>query len=227
MNNSANALLALGASPAMVHSSDEVEAFVTLSQALVVNIGTLYSETLPPASWSAIFKRRQSVYRGCSRSGGGGAIPYRRAAAIALARVPDRASFRGNGSQILTLAQRRGLAGQGDQQPSAVRTRRWTRRGNWPKTAARSIAVMVPVDYVPDGSRVVEVHNGHPLMTRVTGLGCSATAVIGAFMAVETDALAASWRRWRCSAWPGRWRRSRRGTAELAGRVTGCTVCVE
>src|SRR4030095_7264187 len=41
MNNTANALLALGASPAMVHAAEEVEEFVELAQALVVNIGTL------------------------------------------------------------------------------------------------------------------------------------------------------------------------------------------
>jgi hypothetical protein len=41
MNNTANALLAVGASPAMVHAADEVEEFVAISRALVVNIGTL------------------------------------------------------------------------------------------------------------------------------------------------------------------------------------------
>ncbi|HRF42886.1 MAG TPA: hydroxyethylthiazole kinase, partial [Candidatus Competibacteraceae bacterium] len=48
------------------------------------------------------------------------------------------------------------------------------------------------VDYVTDGTRVLAIHNGHPLMTRVTGLGCSATAVIGAFLAVEPDAFLAT-----------------------------------
>lgn len=55
-----------------------------------------------------------------------------------------------------------------------------------------AIAITGEVDYVTDGRRVVEIHNGHALMTRVTGLGCSATAVIGAFLAVEPDALAAT-----------------------------------
>ena len=41
MNNTANALLAVGASPAMVHAIEEVEEFVALSQALVINLGTL------------------------------------------------------------------------------------------------------------------------------------------------------------------------------------------
>jgi hydroxyethylthiazole kinase len=45
---------------------------------------------------------------------------------------------------------------------------------------------------VTDGVQVLEIHNGHPLMTRVTGLGCSATAIIGAFLAVEPDSFLAT-----------------------------------
>ena len=55
-----------------------------------------------------------------------------------------------------------------------------------------AVAITGAVDYVTDGRRVAAIENGHPLMTRVTGLGCSATAVIGAFLAVERDAFAAT-----------------------------------
>ena len=41
MNSTANALLAVGASPAMVHALDEVADFAPIAQALVINIGTL------------------------------------------------------------------------------------------------------------------------------------------------------------------------------------------
>ena len=41
MNTTANALLAIGASPAMVHALEEVEDFAPLAKALVINIGTL------------------------------------------------------------------------------------------------------------------------------------------------------------------------------------------
>jgi hydroxyethylthiazole kinase len=44
-----------------------------------------------------------------------------------------------------------------------------------------------PVDYVSDGSRAAEVHNGNALMGRITGSGCMATATVGAFLAVEPD----------------------------------------
>src|ERR1035437_157546 len=44
MNNTANALLAIGASPVMSHSVDEVEEMVALASSLVINIGTLSKE---------------------------------------------------------------------------------------------------------------------------------------------------------------------------------------
>src|SRR5689334_19110132 len=41
MNTTANALLAIGASPVMAHSAHEVEEMVGIARALVLNIGTL------------------------------------------------------------------------------------------------------------------------------------------------------------------------------------------
>ena len=41
MNTTANALLAIGASPIMAHAHSEVEDMTALSNVLVINIGTL------------------------------------------------------------------------------------------------------------------------------------------------------------------------------------------
>ena len=188
MNNSANALLALGASPAMVHSSDEVEDFVALSQALVVNIGTLYSEQIAAGKLAAIRAKAAGI-PWVFDPVGAGATPYRQAAAVALARLGPSV-IRGNGSEILALAQQ-ARAGQGvdslhGSEAALDSARKLT------EDCGAAIAITGEVDYVTDGRRVVEIHNGHALMTRVTGLGCSATAIIGAFLAVEPDALAAT-----------------------------------
>jgi len=50
----------------------------------------------------------------------------------------------------------------------------------------------VPTDLVTDGRRVLTVEGGHPLMPYVTGTGCAATALIGAFLAVDKDPLTAA-----------------------------------
>jgi hydroxyethylthiazole kinase len=49
------------------------------------------------------------------------------------------------------------------------------------------VSISGPVDLIVRGREVVEVANGHPLMPRVTGLGCAASALTGAFAAVNPD----------------------------------------
>ncbi|MBL8251066.1 MAG: hydroxyethylthiazole kinase [Candidatus Competibacter sp.] len=188
MNNTANALLALGASPAMVHSSDEVEDFVAVSQALVVNIGTLYSEQIAACKLAAM-KAKVAGVPWILDPVGAGATPYRRAAATALAGLEPNA-IRGNASEILTLAleegQGRGVDTTRGSEAALEAAQRLAQR------VRATVAITGAVDYVTDGRRVSAIENGHPLMARVTGLGCSATAVIGAFLAVEPDTFTAA-----------------------------------
>jgi hydroxyethylthiazole kinase len=54
-----------------------------------------------------------------------------------------------------------------------------------------AVCVSGATDYVVHDAHLVKVHNGHPLMSRVTGLGCTATALCGAFAAVNDSPLAA------------------------------------
>jgi hydroxyethylthiazole kinase len=190
MNNSANALLAVGASPAMAHCCDEVEDFVALSHALVINIGTLYSEQLAACKLAALRARVAGV-PWILDPVGAGATPYRRAAAGALARLQPQV-IRGNGSEILTLAEQvqpgqgRGVDSLHSSEVALDGARALA------LTTGAVVAITGKVDYVTDGHRIAAIENGHALMTRVTGLGCSATAVIGAFLAVEPDAFAAT-----------------------------------
>lgn len=189
MNNTANALLALGASPAMVHSTDEVEDFTPLARALVINIGTLYSEQIAAMKLAAAKAQAVGV-PWILDPVGAGATPYRLRAATALARCQPTI-IRGNGSEILALARGCGGAGKGVDSTDSSETALEAAQALATETDA-VVAVTGAVDYVTDGAQVVEIHNGHSLMARVTGLGCSATAVIGACLAVERDAFVAT-----------------------------------
>ncbi|HRD66287.1 MAG TPA: hydroxyethylthiazole kinase [Candidatus Competibacter sp.] len=190
MNNTANALLALGASPAMIHSSDEVEDFVAISQALVVNIGTLYSEQIAASKLAAMRAHALGI-PWILDPVGAGATPYRRAAANALARL-EPSVIRGNGSEIITLMeQTQSGQGRGVDSLHGSETALDAARRLAADTKA-VVAITGAVDYVTDGRRVAAIENGHPLMARVTGLGCSATAVTGACLAVEPNAFAAA-----------------------------------
>lgn len=189
MNTTANALLALGASPAMVHAPEEVEEFVELSQSLVINIGTLSAE------WVKAMKLAVARAEQCGRPWvldpvGVGATGYRNAVASELAlRRPS--VVRGNASEILSLAQATARATRGvdSSEPAEAAI------GAAKELAGRLqtiVAVTGAVDYVTDGEQVVSIHNGHESMTRVTGMGCTATALIGAFLAVVPHGLAAA-----------------------------------
>ena len=51
---------------------------------------------------------------------------------------------------------------------------------------------IMPTDLVTDGHRVAHIKEGHPLLSKVTAMGCTATGIIGAFLAVSSDAFCAS-----------------------------------
>lgn len=190
MNNTANALLALGASPAMAHALDEVEDFVTISRALVINIGTLYPEQVAASKLAAAQARKNGI-PWILDPVGAGATPYRRTAALALMQHAPQV-IRGNASEILTLAQT-AIGNQGKGVDSLHSSQMALHAAqSLARSSGAVVAVTGATDYVSDGQRVVEIDNGHALMTRVTGLGCSATAVVAAFLAVEADALAAT-----------------------------------
>ena len=181
----ANALLAAGASPIMAHAMEEVADLAQISGAVVVNIGTLDSHWVP-AMQLALDTARQAGKPSVLDPVGAGASAYRnRVLADLLTRRPTL--VRGNASEIMSLA---GEVAQTKGVDSADPVERAL-------AAAQALAerhgcvvcVSGPEDHVlaPDGRHAV-LRNGHPLMTRVTGVGCSASALVGAFAAVQPDA---------------------------------------
>lgn len=188
MDLTANALLALGASPAMVHAEEEVTDFVGISSALVINIGTLsppWVRAMTHAAAAAVALGKPWVLDPV----GAGATRYRTGAAGELARMGP-AVIRGNASEILALAGvamgTRGVDSAHGVADAADAARTMARE------LGCTVAVSGAVDLVTDGDRELRVHNGHPMMTRVTALGCTATALTGALLAVQPDPLLAA-----------------------------------
>ena len=182
MTLSANVLLALGASPAMVHAVEEVEDFVAISNALVINIGTLsprWVEAMRLAAAKAVALGRPWVLDpvGC------GATPYRTGVAVELAALRP-AIIRGNASEIMSLAGAAGAGGKGVDStagsdaalPAAAALARQT---------GAVVAITGAVDYVTDGKALVAVEGGDPLMPLSTAIGCALSAATAAFAAVR------------------------------------------
>ena len=189
MNNTANALLAVGALPVMAHAIEEVAEMTALAGALVINIGTLAREWIE-AMATAMATARERGIPIVFDPVGAGATTFRTQTCLDLLGRVAPAVIRGNASEIMSLA------------GSAVRTKGVdsSAAADAAEDAALllarrySCAVVVSgaVDLLVDGTRKFLVRNGHPLMPKVTGLGCTATALVGAFCAVNGDPLVAA-----------------------------------
>ncbi len=191
MNNSANALLALGASPIMAHAVEEVRTMVDLASALVINIGTLstkWVEAMITAGEEAREKGKPIVLDPV----GAGATPYRTEAALTLIELCRPAIIRGNASEIMTLAQEVVDSGQTKGVDSLATSSEALDAAV--HLAIRTSAVVIvsgAEDFITDGHHILSVKNGSPLMAKVTGMGCTASALTGAFAAVNANYLLA------------------------------------
>ncbi|MDY6830805.1 MAG: hydroxyethylthiazole kinase [Thermodesulfobacteriota bacterium] len=191
MNMTANVTLAVGASPVMAHAHEEVENMAAFAGALNLNIGTLTPYWIDAMIRAGKTAGRRRIPIVLDPVGSGATALRTDAAKKILAEVPVSV-IRGNASEVMSLfADKDAVNIRGVdslETVDAVRHGAQMLAGELKKV----IAVTGPVDIVTDGTRTLEVHNGTPMFSRVTGTGCSATTVISCFCAVEPDLLVAS-----------------------------------
>jgi hydroxyethylthiazole kinase len=189
MNVTANALLAVGASPIMAHAPQELDELLAIASALVLNIGTLDHAWISSMEDAAAIaeKRRVPVVLDPV---GAGASRLRTATAIRLLKQGKPAILRANPSEVLALAGAAGVTKGVDS----------TRTSEEAETAARmlarsagcTVAVSGAVDFITDGIAAWRLSGGSPLMPRITGMGCTASAIVGAFAGVCASPLRAA-----------------------------------
>lgn len=195
MNNTANALLALGASPVMAHAPEEVAEMAAMASAVVLNMGTLsecWVEAMLLAGQSALEHNVPIVFDPV----GLGATSYRNQTARRIFKQFTPSIIRGNASEIMALAAEL-LDTQ--QQIKTKGVDSTTASDNAIETAQRLaqqlgtvIAISGIEDYITDGKTVHILKNGSPMMARVTGMGCTASAISGAFAGINSDMLEAA-----------------------------------
>lgn len=189
MNYTANALLAMGASPVMAHAINEVEEMVSHAGALVLNIGTLTDEwvaAMIAAGRKATDKKIPIVLDPV----GSGATRLRTESARKILSQTRVSVLRGNASEILSLQDDNSRTKGVDAVHGVDEAARTA--GILAAELGSTLAITGPVDLITDGRCVVRVANGHPLMASVTGTGCTATAAVGAFLAVDPDPVGAA-----------------------------------
>lgn len=189
MNYTANALLAIGASPVMAHSIDEVEDMVSLARALVLNIGTLERQWIE-SMIKAGKKANELSVPVILDPVGAGATPLRTNASKRIINEVVLSSIRGNASEILSLSNEKGKTKGVDSLHEVEEV--WKEGLELARGIKTVIAITGKVDFITDGKRAYRCFNGHPLLRWVTGTGCTATVIIGAFLAVEKDPLIAT-----------------------------------
>jgi hydroxyethylthiazole kinase len=189
MNNTANALLALGASPVMAHAQEEVEEMTTLGAALVINIGTLSSEWLESMLLAMRAARRGGIPI-IFDPVGAGATSFRTEACLRLLKQVNPDVIRGNASEIMALSgSRHKTRGVDSGTPGTDASEEAIKLAHTYKSV---VCVSGEVDLITDGKNTARVYNGDPMMPKVTGLGCTASAVIGAFCGVNNNYLDAT-----------------------------------
>ncbi len=189
MNFTANVLLAMGASPVMAHAENEVADMAAVAGSLVLNIGTLSDPWI-----AAMLKAGQKA----SELGtpivldpvGSGATQFRTATAKEIIRQTKTSVIRGNASEILSLADENSKTKGVDSLHSVDEAADTAKQlaGELKTT----LAITGAIDLITDGEQVLRVSNGHALMPYITGSGCAATSVIGAFLAVDENPVTAT-----------------------------------
>lgn len=188
-NFNANSLLAIGASPVMAHWSDEMEEMVAIASALVINIGTLDS------NW---IEGMLAAGRAAHRLGkpivldpvGAGATSQRTAAAWRIIDECHPTIIRGNGSEIMALISA-DVRSKGVDSTAASADALQAAHTLAQRTGA-VVVISGATDYITDGQQTFSVVGGDPIMTAVTGMGCTSTALVGAFAAINPSPIVAA-----------------------------------
>ncbi len=183
MSITANALLAAGASPAMVADAEEAGEFAEIAGALTVNIGTP-SRPLLEGAHAAIDGAHSAGRPWVFDPVACQATAFRRRASNDLMALKP-AIVRANALEILALAgetnRGQGVDGRDGVDVAEMAARRLAR------DTRAVIAVTAREDYVTDGTRAMRIGGGSHWMSLNSAMGCALTGLCGAFAAVADD----------------------------------------
>lgn len=195
VNFVANALLAAGATPAMVDNPEEAGRFAAVADAVLINLGTPEGDKV---------KSMHKAAGGAHKAGtpwvldpiGAGSLKWRHGLALELLEHHPTV-VRGNASEIIGLA---GQDGAGRGVDSSKTPQMAVSAARDLLKYACAVSTSGPVDTLvgplldrhTSGPVQVEVSGGSPWQPRVTGTGCALGAIIAAYCAVVRDPLSAA-----------------------------------
>ncbi len=189
VNDCANVVLAIGASPIMADEISEVEEMVSICNALVLNIGTSNERTIASmlkAGKTANAKGIPVVLDPV----GVGATTFRRQSVEKLMEAISFSVIRGNMAEIKTIA---GLEAKSAGVDSLEEESDGAKIAfTLAKKLGCVIAITGKIDIVSDGMSTYALENGNVALTKLTGTGCMSTSLIGSFLGASNNSLASA-----------------------------------
>lgn len=186
VNDCANVVLAIGASPIMADEISEVEEMVGICDALVLNIGTANERTIASmlkAGKAANAKGIPVVLDPV----GVGATSFRHQSVAALMDAIRFSVIKGNMAEIKTIA---GLEAKSAGVDSLEEESDGAKIAlNLAKKLGCVIAITGKIDIVSDGVSLYALANGDVALTQLTGTGCMSSSLIGSFIGASKNAL--------------------------------------
>ena len=196
VNDCANALLAIGASPIMSDEPDDVADIQAICGGLVVNIGTLNAQTIA-GMHVACATAAEAGHAIVLDPVGAGASALRTSSAAQILDKYPVSIVRGNMSEIKALAGGASTTRGVDVCPDdAVTDANLAESAAFAREFAAQagavVAITGAIDLVADSDRAFALRNGSPWQGRITGAGCMLSCLSGAFAVANDDALAAA-----------------------------------
>lgn len=187
VNDVANAIASLGASPVMAHHKEEVRDITGTADCLLLNMGaTEYIEEMLISAHVCEEKRIPIVLDPV----GVGSSGFRRKIVSELMKKSEIFCIRGNISEIKALAMNVNTSKGVD---ASLSDR--LNADNFMETieilkdySVKTDSVVMTsgkVDIITDGHTVYKVEGGSAFMKRISGSGCISTAVLSAFLSVD------------------------------------------
>lgn len=198
VNLAANVTLAIGGSPIVTTAKEEIPDIMEQTQSFLLNMGT------PDSTWiefaKEVINNNTKKVPVIFDPVGVGFSKWRNDIAKDLM---EHASggisvIRGNASEIASLASLLGCFDkERENKTKGVDTAIGTESalpGAQLLAKKYSCTVMISgeVDYITEGSKVVQILGGNILMPSITGMGCSLTACIATMCAIEKDCFLAT-----------------------------------
>lgn len=188
VNDCANILLAIGGSPIMATAMEEINDVARQASALVINLGTISYEMV-------------EVMIGAGRAANKMGIPvvldpvgvsftaFRKSVAFKLLKKVKFSTIRGNVSEIKALCDIKSISIGVDTNDMITEKEAKELILKLSKKYKTIVCMTGGTDYITDGNKIIGISNGNKMLTKVSGTGCMATCLIGAFLGCNDDYL--------------------------------------